>query len=250
LTTAVEIKRWTKPLLRQRSDLALHERSIYVRPVRHIIYSVFFPGSSDKTDPRTRSYFSVPFSPSLMIRALWAVSLPVGHSTDEGFQEKLARLITERVDQDRKFMSTIEAFYQMTLDDRWTEPMTGYWELAKYPYFHAPVLAALGRLSEACEVVDRFVTASEPKLLAKLKRGEDQLAKRRNSWLGKFDIEQATEDLRVLSELQRLADLATAGDRAGVGALLREWEEKTIRRFGLEFLWQPAPFPVELGEGD
>ena len=228
----------------------MHERSIYVRPLRHIIYSIFFPGSSDKTYPQPSSFFSVAFSPSQMSPALWSVSLPAGHSTDVGFEEKLARLITERVDQHRMFMSSIEAFYEMTLEDRWTEPMTGYWELAKYPYFHAPVLAALGRLSEAREVVDRFVTASEPRLLARLKRGQDQLAKRRNSWLGKFDIEQATEDLRVLSELQRLAVLAAAGDRAGVGALLREWEEKTIRRFRLEHLWEPAPFPVELVEGN
>ncbi len=68
---------------------------------------------------------------------------------------------TQKIDQDLKPVSSIEAFYEMTLDDRSTEAGTGYWQLAKYPVFHAPVLAALGRLDEAQVVVNSFVAAKE-----------------------------------------------------------------------------------------
>ncbi len=53
----------------------------------------------------------------------------------------------------------------------------------------------------------------------------------------------------MLSELKRLSVLAAAGDRIGVGALLREWEIEMIKWWGIEDLWEPTPFPVELGAG-
>jgi hypothetical protein len=47
-TRPADLKRYLKPLLKQRSDLVLIGRLLLIRPVRHIIRGVFFARTSDK----------------------------------------------------------------------------------------------------------------------------------------------------------------------------------------------------------
>jgi hypothetical protein len=47
-TRPADLKRYLKPLLKQRSDLVLIGRLLVIRPVRHIIRGVFFDRTSDK----------------------------------------------------------------------------------------------------------------------------------------------------------------------------------------------------------
>src|SRR3954452_24636672 len=47
-TRPADLKRYLKPLLKQRSDLVLIGRLLLTRPVRHIIRGVFFARTSDK----------------------------------------------------------------------------------------------------------------------------------------------------------------------------------------------------------
>jgi hypothetical protein len=47
-TRPADIKRYLKPLLKQRSDLVLIGRLLVIRPVRHIVRGVFFDRTSDK----------------------------------------------------------------------------------------------------------------------------------------------------------------------------------------------------------
>jgi hypothetical protein len=47
-TRPADIKRYLKPLLKQRSDLALMGRLLIMRPVRHLLRGVFFDRTSDK----------------------------------------------------------------------------------------------------------------------------------------------------------------------------------------------------------
>ena len=47
-TRPADLKRYLKPLLKQRSDLVLIGRLLLIRPVRHIIRGVFFDRTSDK----------------------------------------------------------------------------------------------------------------------------------------------------------------------------------------------------------
>jgi len=46
--------------------------------------------------------------------------------------------------------------------------------------------------------------------------------------------------------LDEILPLLEAHDHAGVVSMLHRWEESTIRRLGLEAIWEPSPFPVEL----
>ena len=47
-TRPADLKRYLKPLLKQRSDLVLIGRLLIIRPVRHIVRGVFFDRTSDK----------------------------------------------------------------------------------------------------------------------------------------------------------------------------------------------------------
>jgi hypothetical protein len=47
-TRPADIKRYLKPLLKQRSDLVLIGRLLIIRPVRHLLRGVFFDRTSDK----------------------------------------------------------------------------------------------------------------------------------------------------------------------------------------------------------
>ena len=47
-TRPADLKRYLKPLLKQRSDLVLIGRLLLIRPVRHIVRGVFFDRTSDK----------------------------------------------------------------------------------------------------------------------------------------------------------------------------------------------------------
>ena len=47
-TRPADLKRYLKPLLKQRSDLVLIGRLLIIRPVRHIVRGVFFGRTSDK----------------------------------------------------------------------------------------------------------------------------------------------------------------------------------------------------------
>lgn len=54
---------------------------------------------------------------------------------------------------------------------------------------------------------------------------------------------QTKAELRRLKELcRRLA----ADDRAGLAALLHEWEAQMVKNLKIEHLWQLTPLPLEL----
>lgn len=250
MTTSAEIRQWTKSLIKARDDVQLRGRALYLTPIRHVLRGVFFQGSSDKTYPRPRWFFGVPFAPqSELLGGLWSAELPILHSTDERFGERLIELLAEKIDRNLKPVSSVEAFYELTLYDRPTEAGAGFWALEKYPVFHAPVLAALGRFEAATSVVAHMVAASEPRLQRQLAEGQALVAKRKNSAIGRLSVTEANRDLAMLSELKRLAALAEVADRTAIATLLRDWEAQTISRWGIEDLWQPSPFPFELGAG-
>lgn len=53
------------------------------------------------------------------------------------------------------------------------------------------------------------------------------------------------EEIDIIRLPQMICDLFAADDRAGLAALLHEWEATTVRNLKLEHLWAPTPFPLE-----
>lgn len=249
MTTVAEIKRWMHPLIQQRQDLALRGRALAIVPFGHIYRCLFFEGSSDRTLPRPRWYIMLPFVPRDLPVRVWSAEMPAGHSTDDGFAERLAEQFRTKIDNDLEPVSTIEAFYELTLDHRPHEAGAGLWQLERNPEYHACVLAALGRLRDASEVAQKCV-APMPLWQKKLDEGRALMSRRATSGEGRYLVSIATHKLALLSQLERLAVLAREGDRASVAVLLREWEEQKIKLWKVEDLWEPTSFPIELGAGD
>ena len=54
------------------------------------------------------------------------------------------------------------------------------------------------------------------------------------------------ESTRSIARRRTLCDLIEADDRAGIIALLHQWEAATAADWGLAQFWQPSPFPIEL----
>jgi hypothetical protein len=178
---------------------------------------------------------------------MWSGSLRVGRSTDDGFAKHIVELLKDKIESDLAPVTTIEAFYGMTIDDRPMEAGAGPWALSRSPAHHAVVLAALGRLGEVAAVVEQEVSRFEPYWHRTLQVGHERAAGKRSKKDGEHLIELATKQLDKLTELGRLRDLAQADDRLGVIALLRRWEAQRIKAWELEDVWTPMPFPIEIG---
>lgn len=249
MTSSVEIRRWTKDLVRQRSDVLLRRRSLVLAPVQHVHRSIFFYGSSDKTLPRPRWQLVLLFAPLNLPYATWSIEIPVGRSTESGFADRLLEQFAAAIELELKPVSSIEVFFERTRAYRPHDVVSLQWELTRNPGHHACVLAALGRLREASAIAEEQI-APIPRLQTVLDEGRALLARRPKNGDAKFKVDWASHRLSALLELQRLAVLSRAGDRAGVAALLHEWERKKVRLREIEDIWQPTPFPLELGAGD
>lgn len=81
---------------------------------------------------------------------------------------------------------------------------------------------------------------------AYLAHAESEFAKRSNSASGRLYLEQATIRRDRIANLEPLLGMIRAADRTGIGALLRERERQSVKAWGVEHLWEPKPYPVEL----
>ena len=246
MTTAPEVKRWTKTILAEHDDLTLEGRDLYLRPVNHVLCAIRFLGSSNKAFPTpTASVGALCGSPSSPFGLGLGLDLLVGYSTDAGFQQKLEQDVREILAGSLRRVNSLEAFYELTCD------YGGLWigsdRLSSQPPVQAAVLAALGKLVQASSVIDAHIKwLDETKLRARLVEAEDLLARRPGSAIARIDVRSARYWLEQLRELKELADLIRENDRPGIGALLHTWEQQRARSLGIAHLWEPTPFPVEM----
>jgi len=144
-------------------------------------------------------------------------------------------------------MSSLDAFFRATIGERPPPTVGGDWEsLDNHPDFHAPVLAALGRLEDASTVALSFVEANEARWRRDLADGQTLIAGHVRRGIGRDMVDFATQQLVLLSDIKTLGQFAERGDRSGVVALLRDWERQKMRSWGLDDIWEPTPFPLEL----
>jgi hypothetical protein len=83
-----------------------------------------------------------------------------------------------------------------------------------------------------------------------------------NAALGRFDlVDRAARELKALGyresffwsektyreAMEELWPLTQAGDKAGVAALLHDWERQFIELHGLQAIYEKTPFPFEIG---
>jgi hypothetical protein len=208
-TRPADLKRYLKPLLKQRSDLVLIGRLLVIRPVRHLLRGVFFDRTSDKYQFRI-SRCITPLFPveegagyDVVIHPVtWDVWQP--HFNDFLF-DSLAEDMFDHVGQ------------ILTLGDFARDLDTTY-VVAQAAFQHTRVaaLALAGLRGEAAQLV-----------------GELERSNPDNSYWHYFAKTQRAFLKRKTEDLC---------------AEFRRKEAEAAKELKLEGIWEPTPFPAELPE--
>jgi hypothetical protein len=209
-TRPADLKRYLKPLLKQRSDLVLIGRLLIIRPVRHIVRGVFFDRTSDKYQFGLRLIVRLLVEPGdheflgseidIGLCRVWDPDLPalLFHVLEQDVFSKLANL-TSLADVDRDLGLGSE------------QRIAGFGTTVT-----AHILA--GRRERAREMIDSF--AAQP--------GNKD---RSQTWL---------RNQRAFLEQ----------DAASLGTEARSWEAKVAKVHRLGDAWEPSPFPIEVPEAE
>lgn len=246
MTTIAEVRRWTRPILDEHSDLALKPRKLYIRPVHHIHRQIHFLGSYDRALSKPTAEFFILFAPPAgRLSDNWWRELIVGWSTEAGFHERLAAHVRQTLEYPFRPLAEIEDLYRLMQESRLHWQHQALLPLSHDAFLHASVLAALGRLSEACVIAQAYIDRDEGKWLAIRGEAEAPLDKPRKRSEGTSRIQLANHFLHPMDDMRQLIAHARVDDRRAVAALLHEWEEQNARRLGVEDAWEPTPFPLE-----
>ncbi len=206
-TRPADIKRYLKPLLKQRSDLVLLDRLLIIRPVRHLLRGVYFESMGDKYSFRVVRYVT-PLFPvdggfsyrSSIHRGVWQVWQP--HFKDLLF-DSLAEDIFDRVAE----ISTLADFAHK-LD---VTELEGW---GRFQYTRVAALALAGERDRAIELVDALARQSPDN-----GRWQSDLRKQR-------------------SFLER--------DIVSICSEFHAREREAAQEMKLGGVWEPAPFPIEV----
>ncbi len=229
MTIEADIKHVVGPLLQANPDLVRTKRLIALKPIRHLFRGLFLDRSSTKGAFFIQWFTMALCEPNIIIhfnfgarvysggRGLWRYDDP---EVPQLLKSQVEAIALPKL----KPIETIEDFYHLTrvgehFDDR---PESGGSSLKGRELKRIIIEAAMGDFETA------DITSA-------------RLLKVPNYW--------STEPfVRPNYELvsQKLCPLIAARDRAGIGALLREWEESSVKKLKLEKYWEPSPFPVEM----
>jgi hypothetical protein len=246
MTTIAEVKKWTRPILAEHADLRLKPRKLCLRPTHHIHRQIHFLGSYDRTLPKPTAEFFILFAPPTgRLSDNWWRELIVGWSTDADFQERLATEIRQTLDYPLRRLAEIEDVYRLMQEGRLHWRHGSLLPLSHDAFLHASVLAALGRLPEACSVAQAYIDKDEGKWLEIRAEAEVLLAKPRKRSEEESRIQLADHFLKPMDDMRQLMARASANDRRGVADLLHDWEKQNARRLAVEDDWEPTPFPIE-----
>jgi len=245
MTTAVQVKRATRPLLERNCDLALGRGFIFIKPARHLLRGIFFP----------RDFDPILFQPTWFVNFL---SRPGAGITDRWGERLIRKTDVPREFTDADVRIKIAQWLLPIRERRYPKSWGGW-------VSYDPAVAA-----EMCDMIEQEALP----MLRAIQSIDDFVAftgdKTRFSWTyfgsnffhepfvfaaqGNFEAALAActrlvawrPKNRKAKELHRRL---SAGDRCGVARLLHRWEADSVKRLKIEEFWEPTPFPLELSAG-
>lgn len=218
MTTAAQVKKLLRPLLERNSDLILVGRLVVVKPVRHILRSVFIDSSSNKD--RFSPYWAVNMifehgtghGPTWgeeiypRVKGNWLLSYPgIDETTSERIEEIALPVL--------RSVNSIGDFVAFATKERFP----GKW-LGAFPFRKVYADIALGDLHAANESCER---------VAEKRKKSDYIAEILDPII--IDIWPAVR----------------RHDKAALAKMLHRWEAEAAKRMKLEHTWEPTPFPLE-----
>jgi hypothetical protein len=209
-TRPADLKRYLKPLLKQRSDLVLIGRLLLIRPVRHIVRGVFFDRTSDKYLFKIHVILRLLLEPGDREFLRGEVDIDHCRVWDPEFPALLFHVL------DHDVFSKLANLRRLADVDR-DRGRVGEWGIAD---FHATVEALIlaGRRERARELIDSVEAQPGNK-------------ERWQTWV---------RNQRSLLDQ----------DAASLGAAFRLQEEKVAKFHRLGDAWEPSPFPIEVPDAE
>lgn len=221
MTTIADVRKAVAPLLAAHDDLVLVGRMLAIKPVHHILRGVHLDRTSSKDD------FVVRWA------AVFLFDLRSGLTFNWGHQ-----------------------IYCPSPDHFWTVETPNLPHLLKTSVEHEalPTLRSIRTIAEFVEFAS--VTRNGPPLqygrlnklivdaaLGNFESCDALLAGLRGPRKGLMAPAAEQDRARILRDLAPRID---ARDRAGIAAVLHEWEAWSVKAIKLEKYWERTPFPVEM----
>ena len=220
MSTLRQIKRILDPVLKENPGLKLSRSWIVLKPLRHVAWTIWIQTSNDAS-------FQLHWGPSPMFIPGYTISpLKRGIYPDTGVWQTSLEDIETKVqvaieNQCLPFLPAVPTLFDLyEFAKNSPDPATPHFydESPPHGVYYYAAQGMLEVAIERCETIVRNVEALPP----------DRLVPTH------------------LVAVRDLYPLLRAGDRKGIGALLRFHEERCIQGHRLEKLWRPAPYPVEL----
>lgn len=219
MTTASQVKRALKPLLQRHPDLALVNRTIVVMPVRHVLRGILIDrsGNADRFTPKwfaVHLFEQLQFTPLSWGSEIYRRSPSLWRWSNPQDLPLLFEKIEKEALSQLRTISTIDSFADFVSAHRFRH------QLFDWPHRRIILDVARGDLDSARSICTARVTSQT-------NEGLDD------------------EGMAKLQRAKELCRLLAVDDRAGMAALLHEWEAQTVRNLKIEHLWEATPFPLE-----
>jgi len=221
MAPASHVKPLVAPLLARNADLVLVGRLVVIRPIHHILRGILIDrrGDPDRFQPMWFAYPLFCAGPEYYLS--WSYNLGPGgdrvwlHSEPHAAEELSARI-------EGQVLPTLRAITTIAGFERFAQKHPQSHHMLDWLDHRPPLSVAQGDLASA----SRYCTEKiAPLQVASYGRDEEDKTK-----------------LRQLKELCRRLSL---DDRAGLAALLHEWEATLVRDLKIAHFWEPTPFPLE-----
>ncbi|HEV2510629.1 hypothetical protein [Bosea sp. (in: a-proteobacteria)] len=223
MTTKKQINRLLGELLERNPDLAQSERFVIVKPLRHVMRSISIGRGIEADGPQFLCSIGHFFDPRANRQGITLDRFFTAHGaphrwTEPGMHAAFIEACETRILPKMRNVNTIEDMLRFR-----THGSSEFRASVRFVIHQIHFAAAYGRFERALRRFERI----------------KHWDRSRMSW-------RRPEFEHVADEL---VPLMRADDRDGVIRLLHHWEEDRVRRFGLESIYEPTPFPLELAAG-
>lgn len=221
MTTQRQIKKLVAPLLEQHSSLILVDGIVYLKPVDHVLLAIIFDrtGEAKRVRPlwvithycRIFRYFPVVWD-----RMIGSPGNNLWYWDDPTMPARFVAKIEDEILPLLRKLQRFDEFVTLVSSDFFLLQ-----SLRASHLEHAVITAAYGDFEKTKSICADLIAGRTRFSLPYFKQPFDRVTK-------------------------ELYPLVLAGDHASVASLLHEWEAISMRNFGLEKIWEPTPFPLEM----
>ncbi len=246
MTTAVQVKQVTRPLLERNGDLALVGRLVVIKPVRHLLRGVFFDRGVDPIIFAPTWFVNFLFKPGAGANDRWGERLyrekgPPRDFNDPIVQDPTGIRIAQRL---------------LPIRERRYPKSWGGW-VAYDPAVATELCEVIEQealpMLRAIQSIDDFVAFTGDKTRFSWTYLGSNVFNERYVFAAQGNFEAALAACTALAAghptspaTKELLPRLAGGDRHGVAQLLHGWEADSVKRLKLEDFWEPTPFPIEL----